>query len=172
VLLFFVELVEGVVEVVVLQGWDGAVGDVHAHALRLGAWITSLVAGEVAVHSRLWCLRAWASPARRSLRGALGSFRRLSPVLPLRSCGLGGMALVFGWATTFNIGGHWTRVDRLAHDADGEILWRTSSTESLGMVAFLLLLAGEWHIDVDRGHWRLGLLMLIVLHRWHHIVIH
>lgn len=62
------------------------------------------------------------------------------------------MALVFGWATTSrrrDIGSYWTRVDRLAHDADGEILWRTSSTESLVVVAFLLLLAGIWYIDVD-----------------------
>lgn len=134
-------------------------GDVHAHAFGLGAWITSLVAREVAVDSRLWYLRAWGSPARRSLCGALGSFRRLRPVRCVRRCGLGGMALVFGRATSSrrsDIGGHRARVDRLPHDADGQALWRTSSTESLGMVAVLLLLAGKWHIDVDRGHWRLG----------------
>lgn len=134
-------------------------GHVHAHAFGRGAWVASLVAGEAAVDSRLWYHRARESPARRSLRGALGSLGRLRPVRRVRGCGLGGMALVLGRATTSrrsDVGGHWARVDRLAHDADCQILWRTSSTESLGMVAVLLLLAGKWHIDVDRGHWRLG----------------
>ena len=65
---------------------------------------------------------------------------------------MGGMPLVFERTTASErsgIGGQRTRVDRLAHDADAKILWGTSATESLGMVALLLLLAGEWHIDVD-----------------------
>ena len=79
------------------------------------------------------------------------------------------MALVFGRATSSrrsDIGGHRARVDRLAHDADGQTLWRTSSSESLGVVAMLLLLAGKRHIDMDRGHWRLGW-----MYRWQQLLL-